>query len=56
MLARRSHDLLERYRRGESIPETCPLMRALRSGPDRMHLPFPSLNDADLRAGGNDSG
>ena len=29
MLARRSHDLLERYRRGESIPETCPLMTAL---------------------------
>src|SRR5277367_2695774 len=29
MLARRSHDLLERYRRGESIPETCPLLRAL---------------------------
>jgi len=29
MLARRSHDLLERYRRGESIPETCPLMKAL---------------------------
>ena len=31
MLARRSHDLLERYRRGESIPETCPLMKALMS-------------------------
>jgi hypothetical protein len=29
MLARRSHDLLERYRRGESIPESCPLMSAL---------------------------
>ncbi len=29
MLARRSHDLLERYRRGESIPATCPLMRVL---------------------------
>jgi hypothetical protein len=29
MLARRSHDLLERYRRGESIPKTCPLMRAM---------------------------
>lgn len=29
MLARRSHDLLERYRRGETIPETCPLMKAL---------------------------
>ena len=31
MLARRSHDVLERYRRGEAIPETCPLMKALRS-------------------------
>jgi hypothetical protein len=30
-LARRSHDLLERYRRGESIPESCPLMKALMS-------------------------
>ncbi len=29
ILARRSHDLLERYRRGESIPESCPLMKAL---------------------------
>ena len=29
-LARRSHELLERYRRGESIPETCPLLAALR--------------------------
>ncbi len=29
MLARRSHDLLERYRRGESQPDECPLMRAL---------------------------
>ena len=29
LLARRSHDLLERYRRGASIPETCPLKTAL---------------------------
>ena len=29
MLARRSHDLLEGYRRGEPIPETCPLKKAL---------------------------
>lgn len=29
MLAQRSHELLERYRRGESIPESCPLMREL---------------------------
>jgi hypothetical protein len=29
MLAQRSHELLERYRRGEEIPESCPLMRAL---------------------------
>jgi len=31
MLARRSHELLERYRRGESILETCPLRKALNS-------------------------
>jgi hypothetical protein len=29
MLARRSHELLERYRRGEDIPDDCPLKRAL---------------------------
>lgn len=32
MLARRSHDLLERYRRGDAIPEACPLMKALAAG------------------------
>jgi hypothetical protein len=29
LLARRSHELLERYRRGEAIPEACPLKKAL---------------------------
>jgi len=29
MLARRSHELLEGYRRGESVPAECPLRRAL---------------------------
>jgi Uncharacterized conserved protein (DUF2293) len=33
MLARRSHDLLERYRRGESIPEGCPLQVAMKNHP-----------------------
>ena len=33
MLARRSHDLLECYRRGESMPEGCPLQKALANGP-----------------------
>lgn len=33
MLARRSQELLERYRRGESAPEKCPLQRALAGGP-----------------------
>jgi hypothetical protein len=32
MLARRSHDLLQRYRRGEAIPESCPLKKALAAG------------------------
>jgi hypothetical protein len=31
MLARRSQELLDRYRRGEPIPEGCPLRRALAS-------------------------
>jgi hypothetical protein len=31
MLARRSHELLERYRRGEAVGEDCPLKKALRS-------------------------
>jgi hypothetical protein len=29
LLAQRSQELLERYRRGESVPETCPLKTAL---------------------------
>ena len=32
MLAKRSHQLLERYRQGTSISEACPLMTALCSG------------------------
>jgi len=32
MLAERSKELLARYRRGESIPESCPLMMALGKG------------------------
>jgi hypothetical protein len=48
MLARRSQELLGRYRRGESIPEACPLRKALGKGGDRARLPFPSLNDADF--------
>src|SRR5204863_4520988 len=31
MLARRSHELLERYRRGEPVGDDCPLKRALDS-------------------------
>ncbi|MSQ94288.1 MAG: DUF2293 domain-containing protein [Gemmataceae bacterium] len=33
MLARRSHDLLDSYRRGEPVPERCPLQVALANGP-----------------------
>ena len=29
MLARRSHELLDRYRRGDTVPESCPLRIAL---------------------------
>jgi hypothetical protein len=32
MLARRSQELLQRYRRGEPVEEECPLKRALASG------------------------
>jgi hypothetical protein len=32
MLARRSHELLERYRRGEPLPEGCPLQKTLANG------------------------
>jgi hypothetical protein len=32
LLAQRSQELLERYRRGESVPETCPLKTALAKG------------------------
>src|SRR5215470_16349658 len=33
MLARRSQQLLYRYRRGEQVPEECPLQKALGAGP-----------------------
>ena len=33
MLARCSHELLDGYRRGESVPEGCPLKTALANGP-----------------------
>jgi hypothetical protein len=33
LLAHRSKGLLDRYRRGESVPEACPLRRALAGGP-----------------------
>jgi hypothetical protein len=33
LLARRSQELLGRYRRGEPVPEGCPLQKALASGP-----------------------
>ena len=55
LLARRSHELLERYRRGGSIPETCPLRKALGNARDRTQLPFPSLNDADFGARGHNA-
>jgi hypothetical protein len=35
MLARRSQELLARYRRGEPVPEGCPLRKALGNGGDR---------------------
>jgi hypothetical protein len=56
LLARRSQELLGRYRRGASVPETCPLMKALGNGGDRTWLPLPSLNDADLAARGHNPG
>jgi hypothetical protein len=33
MLARRSHELLECYRRGEPVPQACPLQKALTGQP-----------------------
>jgi hypothetical protein len=33
MLARRSHDLLDGYRRGAPVPEECPLQKALANNP-----------------------
>jgi hypothetical protein len=56
MLARRSQELLERYRQGESIPEACPLLKALGPGGDRTPLPFSSFKDADFGARGHDAG
>jgi hypothetical protein len=39
MLARRSQDLLERYRRGEPVPDECPLRSALPTAPAAVVLP-----------------
>jgi hypothetical protein len=44
LLARRSRELLDRYRREGSVPEGCPLQKALPSGPD---LTRPRLNALD---------
>ena len=33
LLARRSHELLDKYRRGEAAPKNCPLLKALRTKP-----------------------
>jgi hypothetical protein len=38
MLARRSQELLARYRRGEQVPEGCPLKKALAGGGPGMRL------------------
>jgi hypothetical protein len=38
MLARRSHELLDCYRRGEPVPEGCPLQRALTDGCPGMRM------------------
>jgi hypothetical protein len=55
MLARRSQELLHHYRRGEPVPDGCPLRKALGNGGDRTKLPFPSLNDADFGGRGHDA-
>ena len=39
MLARRSHELLDGYRRGEPAPEGCPLQKALANGAAGHNLP-----------------
>ena len=41
MLARRSHELLDGYRRGVPVQEECPLMKALVSLSSTSSLPFP---------------
>src|SRR5438105_2730910 len=38
-LARRSHELLEGYRRGAAVPEGCPLQKALSSSPSTSRQP-----------------
>lgn len=38
MLARRSEELLQRYRRGDSVPEECPLKLALATCPARFTI------------------
>jgi hypothetical protein len=56
LLARRSQELLSRYRRGGPVLDVCPLRKALENGSDRTQLPLLALDDADFGARGHDPG
>ena len=45
MLARRSHDLLEGYRRGEPVPDGCPLQRSLAGASNSVVSPYRTEGD-----------
>jgi hypothetical protein len=48
MLARRSQELLHRYRRAEPVPEGCPLQRALAHGPADEVLAVETVSPGDI--------
>ena len=53
MLARRSHELLDGYRRGEAVPEGCPLREALSSSPSTPRQPPAGTPEGTHRAAGH---
>ena len=52
-LARRSHELLARYRRGESIPTECPLAKTLADRTPESHRGVVKIATYNLRKGGS---
>lgn len=53
MLARRSHELLDGYRRGEGVPDGCPLQKSLSSSPSMSRQSPAGTPEGTHRAAGH---